>query len=43
MEGIHDLILRDRGLLDVLPTLGVLFAYGAACLLVGARLHRFGS
>ena len=40
MEGIHDLILRDRGLAEVLPTLGVLSLYGAACLLVGTWLQR---
>ncbi len=42
MDGIHDLILRDRSLGDVLPTLGVLLAYGSACLLAGLKLHRFG-
>ena len=41
MDGIHDLILRDRGLAELLPTLGALFAYGVACLLLGLRLHRF--
>jgi len=41
MDGIHDLILRDRGLPELLPTLGALSAYGAACLLLGLRLHRF--
>jgi ABC-2 type transport system permease protein len=40
MDGIHDLILRDRGLGDVLPGAGVLVAYGAACLLLGLRLQR---
>jgi ABC-2 type transport system permease protein len=40
MDGIHDLILRDRGLADVLPTLGALAGYGAACLLLGLRLQR---
>jgi len=40
MGGIHDLILREKGLLDVLPTLGVLMAYGAAGLALGERLHR---
>lgn len=39
MEGFHDVILRDRGLLDVLPAIGVLLAYGAVCLAGGARLH----
>lgn len=40
MEGIHDLILREKGLADVLPTVGVLVAYGAAGLLLGTRLTR---
>jgi len=41
MDGIHDLILRDRGLVEILPTVGFLLAYGAACLLAGFRLHPF--
>jgi len=41
MEGIHDIILRDRGLADVLPALGVLFLYGTICLAAGVRFHRF--
>jgi ABC-2 type transport system permease protein len=40
MEGFHDVILRDRGVLAVLPGVGVLFAYGAVCLAVGARVLR---
>jgi ABC-2 type transport system permease protein len=40
MEGLHDVILRDRGLVDVLPALGVLVAYGAVCLAGGARFQR---
>jgi ABC-2 type transport system permease protein len=43
MEGLHDVILRDRGLIDVLPALGVLFAYGAVCLAGGARFQRLDS
>lgn len=43
MEGFHDVMLRDRGTLDVLPGIGVLFAYGAVCLAGGARLYRFDS
>jgi len=43
MEGIHDVILRDRGILDILPGVGVLLAYGAVCLGAGARLHRLDS
>jgi ABC-2 type transport system permease protein len=39
-EGLHDVILRDRGLVDVLPALGVLLAYGAVCLAGGARFQR---
>ena len=40
MEGFHDVILRDRGLVDVLPAVAVLMAYGAVCLAGGARFHR---
>jgi len=40
MDGIHDVILRDRGLFELLPTVGVLLAYGGGCLAVGARLTR---
>lgn len=40
MEGIHDVILRDRGTLSILPGLGVLLAYGTVCLAIGARLYR---
>lgn len=40
MEGIHDVILRERGITDVLPLLGVLAAYGAGSALLGARLYR---
>ena len=40
MDGLEDLILRDRGLAEVAPVLGALTAYGAACLALGARLHR---
>jgi hypothetical protein len=39
MEGIHDVILRERGLADVAPGLGILTAYGAASALLGARLY----
>jgi ABC-2 type transport system permease protein len=41
MEAFHDVILRERGLLDILPGVGVLFAYGAVCLAGGARFYRF--
>jgi len=40
MEGFHDVMLRDRGILEILPTVGVLLAYGAVCLAGGARFHR---
>ncbi len=40
MEGFHDVILRDRGLVDVLPAIGVLVAYGAVCLAGGVRFQR---
>ena len=40
MEGFHDVILRDRGILDVLPGVGVLAAYGVLCLAAGVRLVR---
>ena len=42
MEGFHDVILRDRGVLDILPGVAVLVAYGAVCLAAGVRLHRLG-
>ena len=40
MEGLSDLLLRDRGLSEVLPTLGALLAYGGVCLAAGSRLYR---
>ena len=40
MDGLGDLILRDRTLAEIGPTLGVLFAYGLACLGVGGWLYR---
>jgi ABC-2 type transport system permease protein len=40
MDGIHDVILRERGLTEVAPALGILTAYGAASALLGARLYR---
>ena len=39
-EGIHDLILRERGFVDVLPTLGALVAYGLVGAALGLRLYR---
>jgi ABC-2 type transport system permease protein len=41
MDGLHDLILRERSLVEVAPILGILVAYGAACMAAGVRLHRF--
>ena len=40
MEGLHDLILRERGLGDVWPTMAVLIAYGAGSAGLGALLLR---
>jgi ABC-2 type transport system permease protein len=40
MDGLNDLILRDRGLLEILPTLGALTAYGAVSLALGLKLYR---
>lgn len=40
MEGIHDVILRERGLLEVLPGIAVLIVYGTVCGVAGARLQR---
>jgi ABC-2 type transport system permease protein len=43
MEGFHDVILRDRGILEILPGVGVLAVYGALCLAGGVWFHRLGS
>jgi ABC-2 type transport system permease protein len=40
MDGLLDLILRERALAEVWPTLLVLMGYGAACLVAGAWLQR---
>jgi ABC-2 type transport system permease protein len=40
MDGLSDLILRDRTLRELGSTLGLLVAYGLACLGVGALLSR---
>jgi hypothetical protein len=40
MDGISDLILRDRTLKGIAPTLAALVGYGVACLGVGAWLYR---
>jgi ABC-2 type transport system permease protein len=39
MEGLNDLILRDRTLWELGPTVLVLVVYGLVCLGVGARLY----
>jgi ABC-2 type transport system permease protein len=40
MDGLSDLILRDRTLGGIAPTLAALLAYGLVCLGVGAWLYR---
>jgi ABC-2 type transport system permease protein len=40
MDGLSDLILRDRTLGEIAPTLGALLAYGLVCLGAGGKLHR---
>ena len=40
MDGLSDLILRDRTLGGIAPTLAALLGYGLACLGVGAWLYR---
>jgi ABC-2 type transport system permease protein len=40
MDGMYDLVLRERTFVEVLPVLGTLFAYGAVCLIMGAWLNR---
>lgn len=40
MDGLGDLVLRERAMRELAPTVGVLIAYGLACLGVGARLYR---
>ena len=40
MEGLNELILRERGLPAVASTIGILMAYGAACLAAGVRFYR---
>jgi ABC-2 type transport system permease protein len=41
MVAIHDVMLRDRSLLEVLPKLLVLIAYGVVSFGVGLRLFRY--
>jgi ABC-2 type transport system permease protein len=40
MDGLNDLILRERSLAGVAPVMGVLLAYGVVCLALGVRLYR---
>ena len=40
MDALADLMLRERGLVAVLPTIGALLAYGAVCIAAGMRLVR---
>jgi hypothetical protein len=40
MDGLSDLILRDRNLGEIAPTLGALLAYGLVCLGAGGGLYR---
>jgi ABC-2 type transport system permease protein len=42
MRGLSDLILRDLPPAEILPTAGLLVAYGAGCLALGVRLLRLG-
>ncbi len=41
MFAIHDVMLRDKTLLEVAPKLLVLLAYGAASFVIGLRLFRY--
>ena len=41
MFAIHDVMLRDRSLLEVLPKLLILIAYGGVSFGVGLRLFRY--
>jgi len=40
MDGLSDLILRDRTLRGIVPTVAALLGYGLVCLLAGSRLYR---
>jgi ABC-2 type transport system permease protein len=40
MRGLNDLILRQRGLADVMLPVAVLLAYGGATLMLGLRFFR---
>lgn len=41
MFAIHDVMLRDRTLLEVAPKLAILLAYGGASFVIGMRLFRY--
>jgi ABC-2 type transport system permease protein len=41
MFAIHDVMLRDKGLLDVAPKLLFLLAYGFVSFAIGLRLFRY--
>lgn len=41
MSALHDVMLRQRGLLEVGPKLLFLFAYAAVCFAIGQRLFRY--
>jgi ABC-type multidrug transport system permease subunit len=41
MFAIHDVMLRDKGFVELLPKLGFLVAYGLASFAVGLRLFRY--
>jgi ABC-2 type transport system permease protein len=41
MSGFNGLMLFDKGFMDVLPDILVLFAYGAICFIVATRLFQF--
>ncbi len=41
MQGFNGLMIFDKGFVDVLPSIGVLFLYGVVCFAVAGRLFRF--
>jgi ABC-2 type transport system permease protein len=40
MQGFNDLMIFDQSFSQVLPSIGVLFAYGIVCFIIAARLFR---
>jgi hypothetical protein len=42
MFAIQDVMLRDKGLMDVAPTVLLLIAYGVVSFGIGLRLFRYG-